>query len=74
MQVAWVYFRIPIEGAKKFYGSVFGWTSETHQGVMPYTEFSCSGKSIAGMMEMMPGVPDDMPSYWMPYFGLYKGA
>lgn len=54
-------------GAQAFYGSVFGWGSETSDGGgMPYTEFKLADRSIAGMMAKQPGM--EMPSAWMPYF------
>ncbi|MFI5283371.1 MAG: VOC family protein [Candidatus Dormibacterales bacterium] len=59
-----------LDKAKPFYKSVFGWgekTSDMGEG-MQYTEFLLAGESIAGSMEMNPMVPEQVPSYWMPYF------
>jgi predicted enzyme related to lactoylglutathione lyase len=57
-----------VEGAKAFYGEVFGWGAESSTGGdMPYTEFKVGGQSIAGMMDMPPGVPDEVPPYWLVY-------
>lgn len=57
------------EKSKTFYGEVFGWTEETSDGGgMAYTEFGLGDKKIAGMMAKPPGMPAELPSYWMPYF------
>ncbi len=62
-----------IDRARAFYESVFGWTSESApmgEGQPDYTEFKADGESILGGMEMMPMVPAEVPSYWMPYFNV----
>jgi predicted enzyme related to lactoylglutathione lyase len=57
--------------AARFYPEVFGWTAETSDGGgMQYTEFKLGDSSVAGMMEMNPMVPAEVPSYWMPYFAV----
>jgi uncharacterized protein len=60
------------EQAARFYGQVFGWT--TKETPIPdgptYIEFQRDGQSIAGGMEMSPMIPAEVPSYWMPYFGV----
>jgi predicted enzyme related to lactoylglutathione lyase len=48
-----------------FYDSVFGWQPKVSEG---YTEFQLGGRSVAGCMDMPPMVPEQVPSYWMPYF------
>jgi predicted enzyme related to lactoylglutathione lyase len=61
-----------IEKAKAFYAKVFGWgekVSPMGEGQGDYTEFKLDGQSIAGGMEMNPMVPQEVPSYWMVYFG-----
>jgi uncharacterized protein len=58
------------EGSKPFYESVFGWTAETHEGEMPYTEFHNDGPSVAGMMTMSEHVPAEVPPHWLVYFGV----
>lgn len=53
-----------------FYDSVFGWTAKTSpmgEG-QEYTEFQVDGQSVAGGLEMSPGLPAEVPSYWMIYF------
>lgn len=60
-----------VEGAKRFYPEVFGWTAQTSDaGGMEYTEFKVGDQSVAGLMAMSPMVPAEVPSYWMPYFAV----
>jgi uncharacterized protein len=57
--------------AKAFYGSVFGWEAVDHtNGPMTYTEFKLDGRSVAGMLDMNPNVPPQVPPHWMVYFGV----
>jgi len=56
--------------AIEFYGAVFGWTAETHEGEMPYTEFQVDGRSIAGAMPKPPMAPAEMPPMWGVYFAV----
>jgi hypothetical protein len=61
-----------VEGAKAFYGAVFGWGSDT-QGAdsgMAYTEWKLGGKSIGGMMAPPPGMPEGAPPFWGVYFAV----
>ncbi|HET9781516.1 MAG TPA: VOC family protein [Candidatus Dormibacteraeota bacterium] len=61
-----------IDKAKQFYKKVFGWgtkDSPMGEGQGDYTEFKLGDESIAGGMEMNPMVPQQVPSYWMVYFG-----
>jgi predicted enzyme related to lactoylglutathione lyase len=58
------------EGAKGFYPAVFGWTAETHEGEMPYTEFRLGSDPVAIMMAMPAGAPADVPPFWLAYFGV----
>jgi len=63
-----------VEGSKAFYGSIFGWTADTHE--MPgtpmgsYTEFALDGTTVAGMLSMPPMVPAEVPTYWLVYFAV----
>ncbi|MFW2383554.1 MAG: VOC family protein [Acidimicrobiales bacterium] len=52
------------EATGAFYGKVFGWTSE-YMEEMEYTVFSNEGEWTCGMMDMPPGVPDQVPSHWV---------
>jgi predicted enzyme related to lactoylglutathione lyase len=54
-----------------FYRDLFGWTAkETGDATQPYTEFHIDDHRVGGAMEMNPMVPSQVPSYWMPYFGV----
>jgi predicted enzyme related to lactoylglutathione lyase len=59
------------DGAKAFGSAVFGWTpaDQEFEG-MTYTVFNLGDKTIAGMMPMPPGVPDEVPAYWVVYFAV----
>jgi predicted enzyme related to lactoylglutathione lyase len=60
-----------LDQAIRFYETVFGWThstSEAEGNSPPYTQFAADGENLAGAMEMNPGIPAGVPSYWMPYF------
>src|SRR3954451_5268483 len=52
------------EAAAKFYGDLFGWTTEEVPGAGGYRVISNGGRSNGGIMPL----PDGPPS-WMPYFG-----
>jgi hypothetical protein len=67
------------EGAKAFYGEVFGWTPKEHKmqrnegepGPETYVEFQrADGHSIAGMMDIGGFLPDEVPAHWLVYFGV----
>ncbi len=59
-----------VDGAKAFYGAVFGWTHEdepTDQGI-PYTMFSKNGKAVAGGAPLPPEVAaQGAPPMWNTY-------
>jgi predicted enzyme related to lactoylglutathione lyase len=58
------------DASAAFYGAVFGWTSRSSdmgEG-MTYTEFLVGEDSIAGMMELPPDVPAEVPPHWLTYF------
>jgi uncharacterized protein len=62
-----------LDQAIPFYENLFGWTHSTTEGQgdsPPYTQFEADGAAVAGAMEMNPGIPAAVPSYWMPYFGV----
>jgi hypothetical protein len=56
-----------VDAAIEFYGKIFGWAAQTHDGAMPYTEFSLDGRSIAGAMK--PPM-EGMPPAWGVYFAV----
>ncbi len=58
-----------LKAAEAFYTSLFGWTAKHgNAGDMEYTEMSNNGQPGVGMMPKPPGMPEHIPSYWMPYF------
>ncbi len=54
--------------AARFYTAVFGWTTKTSEGDMPYTEWQVDGRSIGGMTKPGPNVPPGAPPHWLVYF------
>jgi predicted enzyme related to lactoylglutathione lyase len=68
------------EGAKAFYGEVFGWTAKENKmqrnegepGPETYVEFQrgSDGQSIAGMLDISGFLPDEVPAHWLDYFGV----
>ena len=68
------------EGAKEFYGAVFGWKPKEHKmqrnegepGPETYVEFlrADDDRSIAGMMDIGGVLPDEVPAHWLVYFGV----
>jgi predicted enzyme related to lactoylglutathione lyase len=67
-----------VEGAKAFYGKVFGWTVAEHQlqrteggpGPDVYIEWQLDGNSVGGMMDITEMLPDEVPAHWLVYFGV----
>ena len=62
-----------LERAIPFYEQVFGWSTRTSpmgEGQGDYTEFQVDGQSVAGGLEISPGLPAEVPSYWMVYFAV----
>ncbi|MFI6818108.1 VOC family protein [Nonomuraea sp. NPDC050328] len=65
-----------VEAAERFYRDVFGWTVDASTmevpGLGPYTyrSFLSEGHLVAGMVEMSPNYPDQVPSFWVPYFAV----
>jgi len=58
-----------LKAAETFYTGLFGWTAKHGDaGGMEYTEMSNNGQPGVGMMPKPPGMPAEVPSYWMPYF------
>jgi predicted enzyme related to lactoylglutathione lyase len=63
-----------VEVSRAFYEQVFGWSCS--EGTNGYWVFDQHGEPVAGMMPRPPGMPEGVPSYWMPYFavGLVENA
>ncbi|HTT93090.1 MAG TPA: VOC family protein [Solirubrobacterales bacterium] len=67
-----------VEGAKAFYGAVFGWTAEEHElqradggpGPAVYVEWKLDGKDVGGMMDISGMLPAEVPAHWLVYFGV----
>jgi predicted enzyme related to lactoylglutathione lyase len=59
------------EGAKAFYGAVFGWGEETHAvGPGSYTEWKLDGRSVGGMLPRPAEMPPQVPNHWAVYFAV----
>lgn len=62
-----------VEGAKAFYGAVFGWTFETQdlgEGGT-YTTANLGGEPVGGILDQDErGVPEGIPAYWQVYFAV----
>jgi uncharacterized protein len=60
-----------VEGSKRFYNQVFGWTGETHPyGPTSYTELKAGDATAAGMREMGEQDPANVPPHWLVYFAV----
>jgi len=62
-----------VEGAKAFYGAVFGWGAQDNDlgDAGTYTEWKRGEDAIGGMLNMTErGVPDMVPSHWQVYFAV----
>lgn len=61
-----------LDGAKAFYGAIFGWECVTQEmgPAMSYTEIKLGGNTVAGMMDMTGRVPDMVPAHWLVYFAV----
>lgn len=62
-----------IDQAIAFYETVFGWTHDAMPATATspeYTTFYSSGDRVGGAMPIDAAMPPNIPSYWMPYFGV----
>jgi uncharacterized protein len=62
-----------LEGAKAFYGAIFGWDFEDNDmGEMgTYTMINLGGNPIGGILNMVErGVPEEIPAHWLVYFAV----
>jgi hypothetical protein len=67
-----------VEGAKAFYGAVFGWVADEHElqradggpGPAIYVEWLLDGKDVGGMMDISGMLPAEVPAHWLVYFGV----
>lgn len=61
------------EGAKAFYGAVFGWTFDDveFEGAGGYTTINLGGNPVGGILDMTErGVPEQVPAHWQVYFAV----
>jgi uncharacterized protein len=61
-----------LDGAKDFYGAIFGWDALTQgpEGGPSYTEWKVNDRSIGGMMLKNENMPAEMPPNWGIYFAV----
>lgn len=66
-----------LDGAKKFYGDVFGWTAEEAEEAppeSPYLMWRVDGQKwdegLAGVMMMGDDMPAETPAHWMVYLAV----
>jgi len=62
-----------LEGAKAFYGTVFGWTFEDNDmgEAGTYTTINPGENMVGGILNMAErGVPDEIPAHWQVYFAV----
>ncbi|MFD0899674.1 VOC family protein [Actinomadura sediminis] len=59
-----------IEGARRFYGEVFGWRPVEHRiyRAAPYTAWEVGGRPVGGMVFMDEHWPPHWGAHWIPYF------
>ena len=58
-----------LDGAKAFYGGLFGWTwKASESSPMEYVEIHRGGQAIGGILPMKGEGRVGVPSHWIPYF------
>jgi predicted enzyme related to lactoylglutathione lyase len=55
--------------ASRFYTSLFGWTTKTDSGALPYTEFFRGTTAVAGMLPT-PAQRESTAPHWLVYFAV----
>jgi uncharacterized protein len=59
------------EGAKAFYGAVFGWGFEEQEfDAGPYTTLKVGDDTVGGMLDMTEQVPEEVSPHWLVYFAV----
>ena len=58
-----------VPGAKKFYSRLAGWKMQAWPPDPNYTVCHADSGPAAGIMEMPPDMPADVPSHWLQYIG-----
>jgi len=57
------------EGAKAFYGAVFGWNYDEREfETGNYTSLKVGEDTVGGMIDITGRVPDEVPAHWLVYF------
>ncbi len=57
--------------AESFYSQLIGWTTaESGMPGMKYTLWKNGDNEAGGMMQMPPGVPENVPPHWMAYIAV----
>ena len=61
-----------LDGARRFYGEVFGWEAEPIEmdGNVVYATWKLGGRTIGGMLPMGDLFPAAVPPNWLSYFGV----
>ncbi|HEY0390208.1 MAG TPA: VOC family protein [Solirubrobacterales bacterium] len=60
-----------IEGARAFYGAVFGWGfTEREFETGSYTTIKAGEDTVGGMIDISGRVPDEVPAHWLVYFAV----
>ena len=62
-----------LEASKSFYSKAFGLGVNAHPmgpGMGEYVEWQAEGRTVARAMGMPPGVPAQVPSFWLVYFAV----
>jgi predicted enzyme related to lactoylglutathione lyase len=59
-----------MEAAGRFYREWFGWTIEEIPGAGGYSVIRNDGRANGGVQPWRPEMGEDVPSNWMPYFGI----
>ncbi|MDP9000816.1 MAG: VOC family protein, partial [Myxococcota bacterium] len=57
-----------LDGAKKFYGTLFGWTGKADEGATGYWHWRNAGKEIGGMTSHLGG--PNVPPHWLGYIAV----
>jgi uncharacterized protein len=59
-----------LDAAKRFYTEWMGWTLQEMPDSGGYHVIRNGERSNGGMQPFRPGMPEGVPSHWMPYFGI----
>ncbi|MGB6449436.1 MAG: VOC family protein, partial [Steroidobacteraceae bacterium] len=69
-KVVWADLVTPdLDGAKRFYGALFGWTFRAVPGDRDYTLALLGGKPVAGLLQKTPPPGRPQPA-WLPFLAV----